>query len=219
MRTNKTQDLIKAFMKINKYGRSEISIDTYIRSIWEERKEKRNINRNLAFAELVSRLAPEGKEDEWYIAGLLNDIRDIVIPGITNSPKVMPSILKKAHLDPGLIYDVESFRGTEEPQRWSSLTAAMNFADTHIDEEGNILTTEECCRHASSDKRCNACMYARYALAQTGSDVRAEQEILTLRRELHEREIERKRREDSHADKRQGRMEERGSAANAVFAG
>lgn len=157
---NTTQELIKALRRINKYGKSEITIDTYIRYICIDRDSMKRLNRNLAFAELMSRLAPDKERNEWYIAGILNDISEMRFPGIGKNPAITKAILTKARVNPGVVYAIENFRTLKDPRRWNALIAALNFTDSHIEESGHILTTDECCSLHTEKKECTECMYA-----------------------------------------------------------
>ena len=122
---NITQDLIKAFRRIDKYGKSEMAVDTYIRYICIDRTSMKRLNRNLAFAELMSRLAPPKEHNQWYTAGLLNDIMEKSIPGIGKSPGIIKALLMKAKVSPGTIRAIENYRSMSDPRRWSPMIAAM----------------------------------------------------------------------------------------------
>lgn len=214
---NITQDLIKAFRRIDKYGKSEMAVDTYIRYICIDRTSMKRLNRNLAFAELMSRLAPPKEHNQWYTAGLLNDIMEKSIPGIGKSPGIIKALLMKAKVSPGTIRAIENYRSMSDPRRWSPMIAAMNFAETHVSETGDLLTTAECCEKHSGKKRCNECMYARYFFSQTDMDKKAEAIITELKAELEKRSNEEGREEQNGIQQR--RMEERSQEANAIASG
>lgn len=215
---NLTQDLIKAFRRIDKYGKSEISVDTYIRYICIDRNSMKRLNRNLAFAELMSRLAPSKEMNEWYIAGLLNDVCDMRFPGMSNSPGVIKAILSRANVNRGIVYAIENFRKIKDPRRWTPMIAALNFVDAHIEPGGDILTTNECCSKYGEKENCNSCMYARYYFSQTGMHTEAEEIILKLKSELEKKDEEgRSRKEEIHGTE-QRRLEKGSQEANAVCA-
>lgn len=202
---------------MNKYGKSEVTIDTYIRYICINSERAGKLNHNLAFAELMSRLAPEKARDEWYIAGLLNDITEMHIPGTGEHAGIMKALLAKAHINPGVINAIDSYKRASDPKRWNPLITALNFAETHI-EDSCYITTAECCMKRKGRKRCNACMYARYIFAQHGYDEKAEDVIRGLKEELGKRDRE-ERREERDGVCKQGRMEERSEKTNAFAAG
>lgn len=220
MAKNISQELIRAFSRIYKYGKSEISVDTYIRYICIDREKAESLNRNLGIAELMSRLAPPGYQDEWYAAGLLHDIGSLKLPGRGESPQIIAALMQKAGVNSGLIHAVISYRNINDPRRWTALIAALNFADSHTGAGGNLLTTEECCSEGKTGKRCNECMYARYFFSEKGAGGRAEEVILKIREDLKESTSKREKKEEGQdAAKRQRGMEKGSQAADAVHAG
>ena len=220
MNKSAAQELIKAFRDINKYGKSEIAMDRYIRSICGNRERMQSLNRNLAFAELMSRLAPSGLKDEWYVAGLLNDITDASLPDIISTPETIKALLSKAGISAETVRAIEHYKKNEDPSLWNPIIAAMNYTDTHLDGS-EMLTTEECCSRHGGEKRCNHCMYARYFLKKHG--IRNEEKIISdLRNELKESEKrtrQKRRKEERNGIHKQGLMEKSGQKANAFTAG
>ena len=217
-----TQDLIKAFKRINKYGKSEITIDTYIRYICIDRRSMKRLHRNLAFAELMSRLAPPRELNDWYVAGLLNDVYEVNLPGVGSSPGIVKALLTKAQVTTSIVHAIENFRKMKDPRRWTPMIAALNFVDAHVEEGGDVISTSECCRIHGGLKRCNECMYARYFFAQTGMDKRAELIIKELREDFLRsgflgEDSESTGEEGTNATERS--MEKRSPAANAVATG
>lgn len=213
---NKSKELVKALQIIRKYGRSEITNDTYKRFFCTSPESKNMMEHNLAFAELMSRLAPATEKDEWYIAGLFNDISERNYPHTD-----VKSLMEKARLSPGLIYAVSSFRTMNNPKSWNPLITALNFADTHIDG-AEYVTTAECCEKKETHKRCNECMYARHIFSQSGFEEEAEEIIKILQTKAELKKIiilVTNRKEGTHGIHKQGGMEKRGKKANAFAPG
>lgn len=214
-----SQEIIKTLQTIRKYGKSKIAADAYRSSILSKTIGKEATERSLALASLMGQLASKTHTDEWYIAGLLNDIMEIEIPGIGKNPVAMKALMARSHISLSVIYAVENYRKIRNPKMWNPLMTALNFADTHI-EGAEYITTEECCKKKSIAKRCNECMYARHIMSHHGQEEAAEIIIMQLQAERKDQQtLNTDRKEKEHGIRKQGHLEEGSKKANACASG
>lgn len=208
---SESRKLIEYLRRISKYGKSEITIDIYIRHIAPGIGNER-INHNLAVAELMSRLAPEAQSDAWYITGLLHELPSYKLGGEDTRPQIMAALLKKARTPTDITTCIINYGRATDPRRWNSMMTALCFADSHTGDDGVILTTKECCELYSGMRTCNECSYARFNLSCTGQEQAAEAIIEKLMRDLDISE-EKRRSMQRGKEETYGKPEARGEEA------
>lgn len=181
--TSRTRALIEPLRLISQYGRSEMTVDIYLKHLSPFLTEE-SMNHSLAVAELMSRMAPKDARDSWYVTGLLHSLVEDPSIWPDDSATIKAAILKRAKVKPDVATCLCNYRRIADPRRWGSLMTALYFADIHTDLSGHILTTEECCSINKGCLRCNECRYAKYNLSESGEESAAEQAIRDLAAEL-----------------------------------
>lgn len=179
-----SKELIEALRRIGKYGKSKMTLDLYMKYVPLIPGAQERLNHGLAVAELMSRLAPEGREDEWYLTGLLHEILEISLPNTGNNRQIILGLLEKAKINRNIIQCIQNAKLIKDPRKWTPLMTALIYADTHADATGDIMTTEECCLVHKSNSICEKCMYARYIYSQLGMSDYVEQTAYGLKQAL-----------------------------------
>ena len=193
-----SKEAIEVLKKLRRLGRSDRTALIFLSAFCKDFNEKTLnwANRCLAIAEIMSRLAPKGQEDTWYLTGLIHRTADITGTGDENvNRKIAASLIRKAGFTHDVIYCIEKYGTVRDPRDWGPLMTSLIFADSHVAKDGMIMTTEECCamnsERGKSNPVCQACMYARYFLSKEKCEPWYETAIRALQRDIKQKKTER----------------------------
>ena len=193
-----SKEAIEVLKRLRRLGRSDRAALIFLTAFCKEFNEETLnwANRCLAIAEIMTRLAPKGQEDVWYLTGLIHRTADVTGTGDKNvDRKIAASLIRKAGFTHDVIYCIEKYGAVKDPRDWGPLMTSLIFADSHVTKDGMIMTTEECCalnsERGKSNPVCQACMYARYFLSKEKREPWFETAIGILQREIKQKKTER----------------------------
>lgn len=186
-----SKGMLDNLTKMRRNGRSYTTAHIYLNEICSALGiSEAWYNHNLAVAEIMSRIAPKGQSDVWYNTGLLYRLPEKWDVGYADQNRVvLGSLMRKAGFKPDAVSCVRQYRNYDESYGWNPITAALIFADTHVTEDGEIMTSETCCslsdrNHPDNKNRCTMCMYAKYYLSKSGALENCEKRLAELIKEI-----------------------------------
>jgi len=186
-----SKEMLDHLTRMRRNGRSYKTACIYLNEICTALRSSEDwYNHNLAVAEIMARIAPKGQSDAWYNTGLLYRVPDMWDIGYADQNRVvLGSLMTKAGFKQDAVSCVRQYRNYDETYGWNPITAALVFADTHVTEEGEIMTSETCCsfndrNHPDNKGRCTMCMYAKYYLSKSGVLEACEERLSELKSEV-----------------------------------